>query len=76
MRPQYGTSIHYPPCADRNCTGCLEEISMACVVDLTIPKVIDGEMVGVALEGLALGVTDDQRQDLKKRMADSLEWWR
>jgi len=76
---QYGTGIHYPTCNASLCTGCLPELRDQCRVVLSVPQVIDGEIVGEPArvpEGLALGVTDEQRSDPMKVMRDRLPVWR
>jgi len=66
---QYGTGIHYPTCNASLCTGCLPELRDQCRVVLSVPQVIDGEIVP---EGAALGVTDEQRNSLQKIVYDGL----
>lgn len=60
----YGTSMHYPYCEDGGCTGCLPPISQTVAVHL----VDEGPP-----EGIALGVTDEQRTDPVKQMWDAHE---
>lgn len=57
----YGTSMHYPYCRDGRCTGCLPPMHIVVRRD-------DGPS-----EGAALGVSDAQRQDPVKLMADAYD---
>lgn len=63
----YGTSMHYPYCEDGGCTGCIPSqppLSRVVRVDWA---------AGEVPEGAALGVTDEQRHNLGKRLADAAD---
>lgn len=61
-----GTGIHYVTCHNDLCTGCLPAITNMCRVTLSV------EPEHKVIEGVALGVTDEQRNDPRKNIQDMI----